>query len=82
MDFVMSFETTTIAVVTGNRQKNEDGWPVGVRNAPCDQWEGSNGHKSMSRKADRKIMMVEIYIDGLYFPDCEQRNGRAEIRPF
>lgn len=82
MDFVMRFETTVIRVTTSKWKKNEDGWLVGVKNAPWDQWEGSNGHKSMSRKADTKIMTLEIYIDGFYFPDCEQKNVRAEIRPF
>lgn len=50
---------------------NEVGWPLGVRDVPWDQQEGSNGHESISWKAVMRIMMLVIYIDGFFFPDCE-----------
>lgn len=56
---------------------NEAGWLLGVRTTPWDHHEGSNGHKSISRKAVMRIMMLLIYIDG-YFPDWE--NGSVEHR--
>lgn len=52
---------------------NEAGWPLGVRDVPWDQHEGSNGHESISWKAVMRIMMV-IYINGFYFPDWEKGN--------
>lgn len=50
---------------------NEDDWLLGVREAPWDQREASNGHKSISREAVMQTAMPVIYIDGLHFPDCD-----------
>lgn len=53
---------------------NGHGWLLGVRDALRDQREGSNGHKLISGKAVMKIIMLVIYVDDFYFPDCGQRN--------
>lgn len=51
---------------------NERGWLLGVGVAPWDQREDSSGHKSISRKAVMKIIMMRvIYIDVFYLHDCE-----------
>lgn len=47
--------------------KNYKGWLLGVRGALWDQWEGGNWHKSISREAVIKIIMLVIYTDGFFF---------------